>query len=192
MKVSNRYDERRDYLKSTHAAGKYLTYLYRIYGDWLLVIAAYNGGPGKVNTAIRKSGCRDFWKLQYNLPAESRNHVKKFIATHYIMEGQGSIATLTKEQASIYQINETGAVIDMASLKTQTISGRYNSKVIAKFVEMDVKEFNRLNPTLDKTLAITTTYQMKLPEEKLKLFLEKKNDILSESVQALLNPDYKL
>ena len=68
----------------------------QIYGDWLLVIAAYNGGPGNVNTAIKKSGSRDFWTLQNYLPAESRNHVKKFIATHYIMEGQGGITTAYK------------------------------------------------------------------------------------------------
>ena len=112
LKVGNKYDERRDFYKSTHAASKYLTSLFAIYGDWLLVIAAYNGGPGKVNSAIRKSGSRDFWTLQRYLPAESKNHVKKFIATHYIMEGgQGGITTVTKEEAknfattAIFNIN---------------------------------------------------------------------------------------
>ena len=55
---------REQILKSTHAASQYLTNLYAIYGDWLLVIAAYNGGPGKVNSAIRKSGSRDFWTFK--------------------------------------------------------------------------------------------------------------------------------
>src|SRR5258706_13704623 len=87
LKVGNKYDERKDFYKSTQAASKYLADLFAIYGDWLLVIAAYNGGAGKVNSAIRKSGSRDFWTLQRYLPTESKNHVKKFIATHYILEG---------------------------------------------------------------------------------------------------------
>src|SRR5690606_4422797 len=73
-------DDRRDYIKSTHAAAQYLLQLYRKMHDWLLVIAAYNGGPGRVYEAIKKSGSRNFWELQHYLPEESRNHVKKFIA----------------------------------------------------------------------------------------------------------------
>ncbi len=77
LRVSRYIDERTDFHKSTHAAARYLNDLFRIYGDWLLVIAAYNGGPGRVDAAMRKSGSRNFWNLQYYLPAESRNHVKK-------------------------------------------------------------------------------------------------------------------
>lgn len=86
LKVNSKYDERKDVLKSTHAASRYLNDLFAVYGDWLLVIAAYNGGAGKVNAAIRKSGSKDFWTLQRFLPTESKNHVKKFIATHYILK----------------------------------------------------------------------------------------------------------
>ncbi len=201
LKISKKYDERRDYTKSTHAASKYLAQLYALYGDWLLVIAAYNGGPGRVNAAIKKSGSKDFWSLQQYLPAESRNHVKKFIATHYIMEGQGGVTTLTKGELSSLPVAESIVVVqqpssagdaEKPSVQTQTISGRYNSKVIAKYVEMDWPAFNQLNPTLDKVLASTTTYQLKLPEDKMKLFFSRKNDILSASVQMLLNPDYQL
>ncbi len=91
--VNGFFDERRDYYKSTHAAARYLLTLYGQLHDWLLVIAAYNGGPGRVFSAIKKSGSRNFWSLQYYLPTESRNHVKKFIATHYVMEGSGGITT---------------------------------------------------------------------------------------------------
>jgi membrane-bound lytic murein transglycosylase D len=76
LKVSRRVDERVDYYKSTTAAAKYLKDLYNEFGDWLLVIAAYNGGPGNVYSAIRRSGSRNFWALQYYLPAESRTQVK--------------------------------------------------------------------------------------------------------------------
>src|SRR6266487_437559 len=99
LKVNIYLDERTDYYKSTRAAAKYLADLFSIYNDWLLVIAAYNGGVGNVNYAIRKSGSRNFWDLQYYLPEESRNHVKKFIATNYIMEGNGGITTVTKDEA---------------------------------------------------------------------------------------------
>ncbi|MEO7048270.1 MAG: lytic transglycosylase domain-containing protein, partial [Ferruginibacter sp.] len=79
--VTPGYDERRDYYKSTNAAARYLLTLYKQLHDWLLVIAAYNGGPGRVFSAMKRSGSKDFWALQYYLPEESRNHVKKFIAT---------------------------------------------------------------------------------------------------------------
>jgi len=98
LKVSHQTDERTNYYKSTRAAALYLKDLYAQFGDWLLVLAAYNGGPGKVLSAIRKSGSRNFWALQYYLPAESRQHVKRFIATHYYFEGQGSVTTLTKAE----------------------------------------------------------------------------------------------
>jgi len=61
-------------------------------------VAAYNCGPGNVDKAIRRSGSRDFWKLQYYLPTESMNHVKKFISTHYVFEGEGGITTVTKDE----------------------------------------------------------------------------------------------
>jgi membrane-bound lytic murein transglycosylase D len=98
LKVTAHYDERVNYRKSTKAAAIYLKDLHREFGDWLLVLAAYNSGPGPVYAAIKKSGSRNFWKLQNYLPAESRDHVKKFIATHYYFEGQGGITTLTKAE----------------------------------------------------------------------------------------------
>ena len=104
LKVNGKYDERRNFSKSTVAAAKYLRDLYDQFGDWLLVIASYNSGPGKVLTAIKKSGgSRNFWVLQNYLPAETRGHVKRFIATHYYFEGYGSITTLTKAEVAAYK-----------------------------------------------------------------------------------------
>jgi membrane-bound lytic murein transglycosylase D len=102
LKVTKKYDERRLSYKSTKAAAKYLNSLYSQFGDWLLVIAAYNSGPGPVYTAIKKSGSRNFWRLQHYLPAETKMHVKRFIGTHYYFEGKGSITTLTKAEAADY------------------------------------------------------------------------------------------
>jgi membrane-bound lytic murein transglycosylase D len=87
LKVNRHSDERVNYYKSTRAAAKYLRDLHREFGDWLLVLAAYNGGPLPVIRAIHKSHSRNFWTLQRYLPAESRDHVKKFIATAWYFEG---------------------------------------------------------------------------------------------------------
>ena len=103
LKISGKTDERTHTYRSTVAAAKYLRYLHTLFDDWLLVLAAYNGGPGKVYSAIKKSGSRNFWALQRFLPAESRGHVKRFISIHYFFEGEGSIATQTKAEAKAWQ-----------------------------------------------------------------------------------------
>jgi membrane-bound lytic murein transglycosylase D len=103
LKIKGKYDERTNYHKSTVAAAKYLKDLYNQFGDWLLVIAAYNSGPGKVQWAIKMSGSHNFWHLQNFLPAETRGHVKRFIATHYFFEEYGGITTLTKTETVAYR-----------------------------------------------------------------------------------------
>jgi membrane-bound lytic murein transglycosylase D len=125
LKIISNYDERTNYYKSTRAAARYLKDLYAQFGDWLLVLAAYNGGPKPVYTAIRKSGSRNFWVLQDYLPAESREHVKKFIATHYYFEGRGSETTLTKAENIEYAktLNEFAAYHPMAEISvTQKVT----------------------------------------------------------------------
>jgi len=84
LEVNSYIDERRDPVKSTKAAVDFLSDLHEIYGDWQLVIAAYNCGPGNVNKAIRRSGGkRDFWEIYYRLPRETRGYVPAFIAATY-------------------------------------------------------------------------------------------------------------
>ncbi|MGN6401181.1 MAG: lytic transglycosylase domain-containing protein [Flavisolibacter sp.] len=102
LKVSKKYDERTHYYKSTVAAAKHLKDLYNEFGDWLLVIAAYNSGAGPVYKAIKKSGSRNFWKLQYFLPAETRGHVKRFIGTHCYFQNENSLTMLTKSETTAY------------------------------------------------------------------------------------------
>lgn len=191
LKITRKVDERRDVFKSTHAASRYLTSLFTMYGDWLLVIAAYNGGPGKVNSAIQKSGSRDFWELQRYLPAESRNHVKKFIATHYIMEGEGGITTLTKKEMNDFLLGTASFTeeADAGSPAALPISGRYNATVIVKHLSMDILAFYRINPDFDRTIADNGKYELRLPADKMDTFIAKKSEILSESIQFLLNPD---
>jgi membrane-bound lytic murein transglycosylase D len=185
LQVNSHRDDRTNLYKSTEAAAKYLRSLYAELNDWLLVIAAYNGGTSRVMSAIRKSKSRDFWQLQYYLPAESRNHVKKFIATHYIMEGRGGVTTVGLDQALLM----SSAKLDEATLSatdTINLSGKYNSQVIAKALAIDMTEFNRLNPGFDKVVA-SNGYDLRLPKEKVAEFNSSKDEILNESVQMLLN-----
>lgn len=116
LKVNHRSDERTNYYKSTRAAAKYLKDLHREFGDWLLVLAAYNGGPLPVYKAIHRSHSKNFWTLQQYLPAESRMHVKRFIATAYYFERADSLnrvrqstATSTPGQSPATASNQTAA-----------------------------------------------------------------------------------
>ena len=131
LKVGSKYDERRLSYKSTKAAAIYLNDLHKQFGDWLLVIAAYNSGPGPVYTAIKKSGSRNFWRLQQFLPNETRLHVKRFIGTHYYFEGKGSIATLTKAEAADHlkavakfeeMLNESSIKEEASNEQTEAVS----------------------------------------------------------------------
>jgi membrane-bound lytic murein transglycosylase D len=103
LKVGGKYDERRHLYKSTVAAAKYLKILHHQFGDWLLVLAAYNSGAGNVYKAIRKSGSRNFWVLQHHLPTETKLHVKRFIGAHYFFDADGSETMLTQAEAASYQ-----------------------------------------------------------------------------------------
>lgn len=86
LAIDSEVDERKDIYKSTEKACDYLQSMYNVYGDWLLALAAYNGGPGNVNKAIRMShGKRTFWEIRQYLPRETQNYVPKFLATAFLM-----------------------------------------------------------------------------------------------------------
>lgn len=193
LRISNRTDERTDFLKSTTAAARILKELHGQFKDWLLVVAAYNCGAGRVRQAIRKSGTNNFWNLQAYLPAETRAHVKRFIGTHYVFEGNGGLTTMTASEILDYDLN-----VAATSTKAPTrvappghdlveVSGRYKSSVIAKSIGIELSLFNKLNPNFDKLIATGQPYNMSLPTEKAVEFNQNKNAILSESVQALLS-----
>lgn len=129
LKVNRHCDERSNYYKSTIAAAKYLRDLYALFDDWLLVLAAYNGGPRPVYNAIQKSGSRNFWVLQGYLPAESREHVKKFIATHYYFEGRGGVTTLTKSENAAFKKTVDAFT---KSLKSPALSSNIKTRTIDK------------------------------------------------------------
>lgn len=175
-------DDRMDLYKSTHAAAKFLSRLYEQLGDWLLVVAAYNGGPARVEKIIATKKLRDFWMIQQHLPAESRNHVKKFIATHYIFERNGS------ETTGIKKVDEKLPVLtaeELAATDTLSITGRYASQVITKNLAIDLIQFNKWNPDFDNKVSIEN-YPIRLPKEKINLFNQKRNQIAQESILLIM------
>jgi len=177
--VERNQDDRRDYFKSTRAAALLLLNLYAQYHDWLLVIAAYNGGSGRVNNAIAKSNSKSFWDLQYYLPEESRNHVKKFIATHYVMEGQtfNSKAAESKNKLTDQEIENS--VVEL-------ITGKFIASILSQRLVMDTKTFERYNPNFDQTLSNAGQYALRLPVAKMELFKSIKYEILNACIQFLM------
>lgn len=85
LKINSTVDERRDPHKSTLAAAKYLKKQYKRYQNWELALAAYNGGPGRVNRAIKRGRSKNFWRIKRYLPKETQNYVPAFIAATYVV-----------------------------------------------------------------------------------------------------------
>jgi membrane-bound lytic murein transglycosylase D len=120
--------------------------------------------------------------------------VKKFIATQYTFEGQGSVTTLTKQEAieqlsgsSMYVFSRKLSREELNSASTVSISGKYYSSVIARYTYLDDATFARYNPDFDKIMGSSNnTYDLKLPVDKMELFAANKYQILNESVQLLL------
>lgn len=171
LEVNSLVDERRDPDKSTAAAVSYLKDLYMIYGDWSLVIAAYNCGPGNVNKAIARSdGRRDYWEIYHRLPRETRGYIPAFIAANYIMNYYADH-------------NICPANVDLTTLAFDTV--HVNSEIhfeqIAAVLQIPVDEIKRLNPQfkLDKIPANNKTYSLVLPTEKIHAFIEQNDSIIN-------------
>jgi membrane-bound lytic murein transglycosylase D len=148
LKVKGHYDERKHYYKSTIAAARYLRDLYHEFNDWLLVIAAYNAGPARIHYAIKMSGSKNFWALQGFLPAETRGHVKKFIATQYFFEGHGSITTMTQNEVASFKKTLS---IFIAGKKQEMISDDLRASDVTRtgsLIKSD-KEINKALATAD-------------------------------------------
>lgn len=175
-------DERTDFKKSTQAAATILKELYTQFGDWLLVVAAYNGGANRVSRIIKKRGTNDFWQIEYDLPLETRNHVKKFIATHYVFEEDGGWTTLTSNEV---KDKKGAAQVNNQDMVTVEVSGRFQVLAIAQYLGIDAKALAIMNPKFDQTVATGKSYLLKLPKDKLEIFEAHKNDILQASLQLL-------
>ncbi|MFZ9331445.1 MAG: lytic transglycosylase domain-containing protein [Chitinophagaceae bacterium] len=178
LTVAKGRDDRTDLSKSTHAAARFLSILYEQLGDWLLVVAAYNGGPARLDNIIKRNDKKNFWDIQQDLPAESRNHVKKFIATHYIFEGKGSETTGKLPNESVTVLSKE----ELDGLDSLTINGRYIGEVIADQLEIEWKRFEKWNPLFNEKVS-SAPYTLKLPKEKKAVFEMQHDAILKRSVQ---------
>jgi membrane-bound lytic murein transglycosylase D len=135
LTINSVVDERRDPVKATYAAARYLKDLYSIYNDWILVIAAYNCGPGNVNKAIRRSGNRkDYWEIFYRLPRETRGYIPQYVAATYAMN-------FYREH------NITPIQIDMPmAIDTIMVSRDIHLQQIAAVLDLPLEELRALNP----------------------------------------------
>jgi membrane-bound lytic murein transglycosylase D len=170
LKVSSYVDERQDPVKSTIAACKYLSQLYKIFGDWDLALAAYNSGPGNVSKAIKRSGgSKNYWNIRPYLPRETASYVPAFYATMYIFE--------YAEEHNIYSELPQFFNFETDTIRVKrTISFNHITKVLN--VEENVISF--LNPVykLDIIPFIKDReYAVRLPKSKIIEFLEKENEI---------------
>ena len=181
-------DERMDFFKSTNAAAMLLKELYHQFGDWLLVIAAYNGGANRVKKAIALSHSTNFWELQGLLKEETRNHVKKFIGTHYIFEGGSGLTSITAAEGIELknQINSKEKTATDSSTATITIKGRFNAQLITDALSIATTDFAIWNPNFGKAMANGEPYQLRLPKDKISLFEAKRNVLLQKSLELLL------
>lgn len=162
-------DERMNPEMATDAACRYLKYLYGMYGDWSIALAAYNAGPGNVNKAIRRSGGQmNYWKLRPYLPKETQMYVPNFIAMIYMMNyyAEHNIVPL---EAKIYD-HETDTVC---------LSNVVRISYLDTLLGMSEEDFRYLNPTY-KTDIIPQTERAQcitLPVGKIGLFLELEQQI---------------
>src|SRR5690554_2866019 len=172
LEVNSLIDERRDPYKSTQAAVKYLKDLYTIYGDWNLVIAAYNCGPGNVNKAIARSGGkRDYWDIYYHLPRETRGYVPAFIAANYVMNHYSD-----HHICPVHMFDTTGAALD-----TIHVTEQIHFEQIAGVLDVSVGELRRLNPQFRKDIVPGNykSYALVLPSEKMYAFIHQNDSIIN-------------
>lgn len=136
LHVSSYIDERYDPVRSTEAACKYIEYLYRTFNDWLLVLAAYNGGPGEVRDAIQRAGgSTDFWTLQAFLPEQTRNYVPIFMATVYVMN-----------YGKLHGLRSGGKERNYFDTDTVWVKQPVAFGQLASVLSLDEKELRYLNP----------------------------------------------
>jgi membrane-bound lytic murein transglycosylase D len=163
LNTTSYVDDRSDPFKATDAACQYFQYLYAMFGNWELVLAAYNGGPGTLNKAIRRSGGkRDYWELRPYLPVETQGYVPAFIAVNYVMK-----------HASMHNIYPVKPDFFSYDLDTVVVHKRTDLALVARELGIPYEQMEFLNPTFRTSIVPESDngYAINLPKKKVGLFL---------------------
>ena len=161
------YDERRDFVKSTQAACDYLKFLYQMFGDWKLALAAYNGGEGRVSRTIKRQRTKDFWKM--DLRKQTEDYVPRYMAAVMVAKEPEKFGFLPPAYQSLqWDVVETKHCLDL--------------KEIAKKLEVDVSDLRELNPELlrDVTPPGMHSYELRIPTGKKETFWTHYQDLSSK------------
>ncbi len=147
-------DDRRDFEKSTDAAARHLKDLFRSFNDWYLAFASYNAGPGRITSAMSKSGSKDFWDIRGYLPGETKNYVPSILAISYIFRDPESYGFKNVEYAK------------PLSFDRLNIKANLTFDQLADFAETDVETIRDLNPELlqDALPQYDVPYQLRIPQ----------------------------
>ncbi len=178
LKVNSLVDERRDPVKASYAAARYLSDLYKIFDDWDLVIAAYNCGPDKVNKAIhRTKGNPDYWNIYPYLPKETRGYVPAFIAANYIM--------------NYYCEHNICPMITDLPAKSDTImvDRDIHLQQIAGVLGIDIDQLRDLNPQYrrDVVNGLNEPMPVRLPSRLIGPFIDNQDSIYNYKTDELLS-----
>lgn len=172
--VSSYVDERNDPYKETVAACEYLKFLYGMFNDWQLVIAAYNCGPGEISKAIRRSGGKtNFWAIRPYLPKETQNYVPAFIAVNYVMH----YATSLNIAPSI--VNATYFDVD-----TVAVHQELSFSQISSYLNVPLETIQYLNPSYKLGVVPNSadgSYKICLPKAKAGTFITNEKTIYALS-----------
>ncbi len=172
LRVTSYIDERADPVKATDAACRYLKYLHANFGDWLLAIAAYNGGIGAVNEAIVKAGGeKDYWKLRPYLSDQVRGYVPAFVAVNYAMSHFDS-----------YSIEPGQCEFSYDDLVITTVEGGVSFQQIEELTGISIEILRQFNPafTMDFIPVQAEPVKIIIPEDKLIVFHQKQPYFKSE------------
>lgn len=161
--IDSYVDERSDALKSSDAAARYMQKMFEVFGDWDLVLASYNSGPGNVAKAIRRSGGhQNYWNIRKNLPKETQGYVPAFLATMYIFEYH-------KEHGIVPE----KPVASTFTTDTIAVKNKMTFKQIADLLDMPVAEIEFLNPSYKLKVIPYVTHELhflRLPKDKIAIF----------------------
>jgi membrane-bound lytic murein transglycosylase D len=170
LKIDSYVDERSDPLKASEAAAQYMKNMYAIFGDWDLVLASYNSGPGNVAKAIRRSGGQqNYWNIRKNLPKETQGYLPAFLATMYIYEYH-------KEHG----IKPERAPIKQFATDTVMIKRQMSFKQISELIDIPVAQLQILNPSYKLNIVPAykdQTHFLRLPQDKMAVFTSNESKI---------------